>query len=387
MAFPEEGGTVSGAGIYSHGDTCTLIAKANPGYTFINWTMEDEEISTDTTFSFTVAESSSYYAHFDINSYTVTAMAFPEEGGTVSGAGIYSFGDTCTLIATANPSYTFMNWTEDGVVVSTLPTYQFVVDDNRTLQANFSDTAYTVTAVVYPLDGGTIEGVGVYEYGTMVTLTAHANDGYMFFCWYEDDTLLSFNPSVSLEVTENHVVYALFVENGTVAQTTTLSAGWNWWSTNVDIVLDDLKSALVEALPGTYITIKSNNNGQTSWNGRLWNGQLKTLDVSQMYKIKVSVECEITTEGMPLDPVEHPVTIRNGASWIGYPFGESMTIAKAFAGFAVNGDAVKSASDGQASWNGRMWMGTLKDLEPVKGYIYKSNAMVNRTFIFSRDTK
>ena len=41
-------------------------------------------------------------------------------------------------------------------------------------------------------------------------------------------------------------------------ETKSLAAGWNWFSTSCDITLDDLKAALVEALPGTYsITIQS----------------------------------------------------------------------------------------------------------------------------------
>ena len=171
-------------------------------------------------------------------------------------------------------------------------------------------------------------------------------------------------------------------------QTIELSQGWNWWSTNLDITLDDLKAALREALPtANSIKIKSQRNGQATWNGRMWTGQLRDMDVAQMYKIIVPTACELAVEGMPIDPAEHPLTIANGANWMGYPLSEGMTVTNAFAGFAVNNDAVKSAADGQASWNGRMWMGILRNLDPGKGYIYKSNATESRTFTFPTSAK
>ena len=209
---PAGAGTVSGAGVYSIGATCTLTATTNPGYTFYSWTSGGYEVSTSPTFSFTVTESALYYAHFVINSYYVEATANPEEGGTITGSHAYTYGSTATLTALPEEGYTFINWKENGVVVSTSPTYQFVVTGNRTLQANFSNNAYTVTAIAYPSDGGTIEGAGAYDYGTTATLTAHANNGYEFYCWFEDDDIVSFDPSLSFEVTEDVVVYAVFDE-------------------------------------------------------------------------------------------------------------------------------------------------------------------------------
>ena len=176
----------------------------------------------------------------------------------------------------------------------------------------------------------------------------------------------------------------------TQSQTVTLSEGSNWFSTYVEITLDDLKAALLEALPtaaANTIKIKSQRNGQATWNGRMWTGQLRDMDVAQMYKIIVPTACELAVEGMPIDPAEHPLTIANGANWMGYPLSEGMTVTNAFAGFAVNNDAVKSAANGQANWNGRMWMGTLKNLDPGKGYIYKSNATGSRTFTFPTSAK
>ena len=68
---------------------------------------------------------------------TITADASPTEGGTVTGAGTYAQFETCTLTATANEGYTFINWTENNQEVSTEATYSFEVTGDRELVANF----------------------------------------------------------------------------------------------------------------------------------------------------------------------------------------------------------------------------------------------------------
>ena len=69
--------------------------------------------------------------------HTINITCLPTEGGTVTGAGTYNAGETCTLTATANAGYTFYNWTENGNVVSTNVNYTFTVTANRNLIANF----------------------------------------------------------------------------------------------------------------------------------------------------------------------------------------------------------------------------------------------------------
>ncbi len=135
---PEEGGTATGAGIYSPGNECTLKAFAKPGYKFKNWTLGDEEVSQSPNHTFNVSETARYVAHFEMKKYTITASANPEAGGSITGDGTYKYGVTCTLKATPNQGYTFYNWTEeDGTVVWTYATYTFTVSSDRNLIANF----------------------------------------------------------------------------------------------------------------------------------------------------------------------------------------------------------------------------------------------------------
>jgi hypothetical protein len=148
-------------------------------------------------------------------SYTVTASANPSGAGTVTGAGTYTAHSLCTLTATANTGYTFDNWTRNGSVASTDPTYSFYVTENSTCVAYFTQqvTSYTITATANPTNGGTVTGGGSYPSGSTATLKAIANTGYIFTNWTKDGSVVSTNASYSFTVSEN----ASYVANFTVA--------------------------------------------------------------------------------------------------------------------------------------------------------------------------
>ena len=131
-------GTVTGADEYDQGQTCTLRAVANPGYTFINWTSNRTVVSTEPEYTFVVIGDQTYTANFEVTSYEVVATTYPTNGGTITGAGTYYEGTECALVATANSNYAFVNWTENGVLVSTNANYTFTVTSDRNLVANFT---------------------------------------------------------------------------------------------------------------------------------------------------------------------------------------------------------------------------------------------------------
>ena len=70
----------------------------------------------------------------------INAVPNPSEGGSVTGQGLFNVGETCTLTASANSKFAFVNWTKNGVEVSTNPTYSFTVTGNASYMANFTRT-------------------------------------------------------------------------------------------------------------------------------------------------------------------------------------------------------------------------------------------------------
>lgn len=210
-ADPSQGGTVIGAGEYNQGASCTLTATANTGYTFVNWTKNGTQVSTNPSYTFTVTESGNYVAHFQINSYNITATANPTNSGTVSGTGQYNHGTSCTLTATANTGYTFTNWSENGSVVSTNASYSFTVEANRNLVANFTANTYTVSVTANPSNGGTVSGGGSFTHGQSCTVSATANMGYTFINWTENGAQVSSQAEYTFSVNGNRNLVAHFI--------------------------------------------------------------------------------------------------------------------------------------------------------------------------------
>ena len=139
-AAPSAGGIVVGGGRFSAGSTQKVSATPNSGYTFVNWTQNGSVVGTATSYSFTLTANTTLAANFasSASQYTVTVSASPSAGGTVTGSGTYAAGSTRTVSATANSGYSFVNWTQNGSVVSTSPSYTFVLSGAVTLIANFS---------------------------------------------------------------------------------------------------------------------------------------------------------------------------------------------------------------------------------------------------------
>ena len=210
---PENSGSVTGTGEFDYGTSVTLTATATEGYNFVNWTEGDTEVSTDDAYTFTVTQDRTLVANFSLNSYTISASVNPENSGSITGTGEYDHGTSVTLTATANEGYTFLNWTEGDTEVSTDASYTFIATENRTLMANFSVHSYTISASVNPEGAGTISGTGEYDHGTLVTLTAIANEGYTFVNWTEGGNEVSTDASYTFTATVNRSLVANFSLN------------------------------------------------------------------------------------------------------------------------------------------------------------------------------
>ena len=81
---PSAGGSVSGAGSYNYGSICTLTATPATGYSFVRWTKNGSQVSTNPSYSFTVTADANYVAVFSLNSYTISVSANPSAGSSVS---------------------------------------------------------------------------------------------------------------------------------------------------------------------------------------------------------------------------------------------------------------------------------------------------------------
>ena len=209
-ANPTQGGTVTGGGTYQEGQQCTVNAQPATGYTFVRWTENGTEVSTNARYTFTVTGNRNLVANFQIQQFTITATADPANGGTVSGGGTFNYGQSCTLTATPASGYTFVNWTKNGQQVSTNANYTFSVTESATYVAHFQEQSYTISVTANPNNAGTVTGGGSYTNGQNCTITAVANQGYNFVDWTENGVQVSTDESYSFTVTSDHSFVANF---------------------------------------------------------------------------------------------------------------------------------------------------------------------------------
>lgn len=207
---PSNGGLVTGGGTYQQGQSCTVSAVANTGYTFLRWTENGNQVSTNANYTFTVTSNRTLVAQFQLQSFTISATVTPSNSGTVTGGGSYNYGQLCTLMATANTGYVFEKWTKNGTQISTEATYSFTVTESASYVAHFQLQNYTINVSANPTNGGSVTGAGSYNYGQSCTITATAAPNYTFLRWTENGNQVSTNASYTFTVTNNRFLVAQF---------------------------------------------------------------------------------------------------------------------------------------------------------------------------------
>ena len=322
VANPIEGDIVMGGGTFDYGQTCTLVATPNKGYSFRSWTENDVVVSYNPTYTFTVmgnrnlvanfgnfpevvigyggTETNQYLPSYSYYNYTLSQQIYTADeigtSGLITSVAFYNGGSTKTrvydiyMVNTNKTSFEGVNdWisvTEEDLVYSGSVTMNasvwttivldtpfdyninsnlaIIVDDNTGSYTNsphmacrvfdadgnqalriYSDgtnynpynptqyngtlhsvknqitlgfldpdtPTYLITASANPEEGGTVLGGSAYYSGQSCTLTATANDGYIFLNWTKNDLVVSTNSTYRFAVTEDAEYVANFMMN------------------------------------------------------------------------------------------------------------------------------------------------------------------------------
>lgn len=210
---PEEASNYNGYQDFMSGEICAFNIVPNEGYGFYNITKDGEEVSTDPNYSFAVTEDAHYVANFR-KLCTISAEAFPDAAGSVSGSGTFLSGEQCTVTATPNLGFAFTGWYNNAfgsIQYSRQPEYTFTVTQDRTLVAHFVPRSYTITAVASSSAGGSVSGGGTYPAESVVTVSAHANSGYRFNGWMENGEIVATANYYTFYARANRNLTATFV--------------------------------------------------------------------------------------------------------------------------------------------------------------------------------
>lgn len=249
LATPSNGGSfnLSTTTTYTEGTNVTLRAYTNTNYQFSGWELDGEVISTSTSFTYTMpARNVKLIAHYKYNPLNPSEptepdlpvysklylSASPSAGGyfNISSGNRYEVGTSVNVRAYTNSNYTFKNWTENGEVISTTSSFNYVMKKgDPKLIANYEytpsnpsepsepKTYHRLYIKSNPSGGGyfNVESGNSYEEGASVYLRAYNNQWYTFRCWTDENgdtisTNSSFNynmPGEDKILTANYTYY------------------------------------------------------------------------------------------------------------------------------------------------------------------------------------
>lgn len=183
------GGQVSvspSGGSYAPGTTVTLTALPDPGYAFTGWSGALGGSANPATLLMD-ADKSVFASFATSTQYAVTVQ--PPTGGSVAlspSGGSYAAGTVVTVTAIPAAGYRFGSW--GGALSGTTNPTTLLVDGNKTISASFV-RQYNVNVSTTGSGGVSLSPAGgVYDAGTVVTLTANPTGGGSFLGWSGDLT-------------------------------------------------------------------------------------------------------------------------------------------------------------------------------------------------------
>ncbi len=289
------------------GTPVNVIATANTGYAFANWTILHHSLTPNNSSAnanFTITADDTLIANFDLipipDTFNLTVLVNPAGGGNVSVNGttpsaypaVMQFvdGTPLSIVATQNGGYTFANWTILHHTLNpnnTSANASFNITANDTLIANFDlipvpDT-FSLTVLVNPAGGGNVSVNGTtpgaypavmqFVDGTPLNIVATQNGGYTFANW----TILhhTLNPNntsanASFNITANDTLIANFnvIPNPDTFNLTVLVTPPGGGNVSVNGTTPGAYPAVLQFVDGTPLNIAATQNGGyifTNW--------------------------------------------------------------------------------------------------------------------------
>ena len=191
-----DGGSVTtpGEGIFTYGKEAVvdLVAEAEEGYRFVEWTGDvgtiDDVYAVSTTI--TMNDDYSITAEF-IRQFDLTTSSTAGGSVTTPGEALFTYDDgtVIDLVAEAEEGYRFVEWTGDVGTIDDV----YAVSTTITMNDDYSITAEFIRQfdlTTSSTAGGSVttpgEALFTYDDGTVIDLVAEAEEGYQFVEWTGD---------------------------------------------------------------------------------------------------------------------------------------------------------------------------------------------------------
>jgi hypothetical protein len=322
-------GSVSGAGVYNHGTLVSINASAYEDYAFVNWTENEQIVSVEADYSFTISSDRELVANFVCTpdwtlennyAYTMQVVAQLSIDGEIS----------------VNPN--------DKIGA-------FVGEECRGIGSPSVDNDGLVfLSVASDLESGEVVKLRIWQSSICSELI-----GYPEFI-FDSQALLG-------SADEPYII-----KNG-LEQSLVFNQGYTWFSANVNPSSMQPSDLFIGLNPCNNDRIIGQSEFALYYDG--WVGSLTNIDPKKMYRMKL---CEdqtvvLTGEAVTIEPIE----LSSGYSWVGFSPQECIPINEA----TINITPPPSPNDritGQnrfALFTGTEWVGTITALCPGEGYVFR----------------
>lgn len=250
LSSPVNGGTTSpfhGNVLVVANHRFTIEAIPAEGYEFDKWS-DGGGRTHSVVFTSDGQSLTAYFRKIQVTQYTLSLLADPSSGGTVSGSGSYDAGTKVTVSATPNNGYRFIRWSDKGNQSHTV-----TMDGNKTLTAYFEKAVITGDEILVGTDLTSNLYVNTIKTGSG-TLTANASGGKLTVASSEDmqGWVLFDKMYLGSKLLQGHK-YRLSITAKASSGTTTFIAGIGYLSLEGDF--NDLSSG--DMIYGEQITTTS----------------------------------------------------------------------------------------------------------------------------------
>lgn len=256
LSADEDKGYCTGSGTYNYGQQVTVQAIPYSGYSFSQW----QDGNTNATRTFNVTDDITLIAYFTSAQYTITVQSSDASQGTVSGGGLYGYGDRVTITATPNAGYAFDHWND----YNTNATRTITVTDNATYTAYFEPVeSLSVTFGSYTWSASSFIGAYYTSDNTFVlggsrftsttypwfrTQLADITSGSYYYASY--DTIHLF--------TDSNINLVQYYDTAGIVDGDGYEYGpWQLWNVTVHIIsINSVASTISFTITGTMVNLR-----------------------------------------------------------------------------------------------------------------------------------
>ncbi len=286
-AIPKNGGTITpNSGAFEYGNSTQFTAEASEGFKFLNWTSDDEVLSTEHILDYMVNGDATLTANFETIKHQVT-INYDSEGGSIEGGynAFFDYGKVLNLVATPNNGYNFDGWIVNDMPASSENNLNLTVNKDFVVEAVFTKKIVFETTYSFA-KGWNWFSINVVNEDlanpTQLFNTISNNVESIVGC---EGTLNNGENgfSGSLSTLNNEQSYRIKMTNSDnltltgeqCEPTITLTTGWNWLG-YASIETQELNTALAN-IPAESGEIIKGKDEFAIYDGTKWLGNLSSM--------------------------------------------------------------------------------------------------------------